>query len=89
MTKAMTRANERRVKLSQYSDTELFNELYDRDTIAVVQISADELCLNDRARFLRECTAIQRDMEDLCWPLLGDFGFTLSGACGCVPVCPE
>lgn len=87
MTKAPAQAKARRARLSHYSDGELFNELYGRGTIAVVQISADELCLNDRSRFLTECTAIQRDMEDLCWPLMEEFGFTLSGACDCVPVC--
>ena len=89
MTKEMTRAKARRIRLSHYSDAELFNELHDRDTIAVVQLGADDLCKKDRELFRQQCTWIQRDMEKLCWPLLGESHFTLAGGCDCVPECPQ
>lgn len=62
--------------LSRYSDAALFNELYHRNTIAVVQIGVEEVSPTEQTLFIEHSDAIQKAMENRCWPLVTAFGFT-------------
>ena len=72
----MTITTERIDPLSRYSDAELFNELYHRNTIAIVQLGVDEVSPTEQMLFMERSDEIQKAMENRCWPLMTAFGFT-------------